>query len=116
MPRVLVVCGTRPEAIKLAPVVAALKAAPDFETRFCVTGQHKQMLEQILGFFELKPDFDLELMRPAQTLFDVTANALLKLKPVLDEVKPQVVMVQGDTTTALAGGLAAYYEKVKVAH
>ena len=114
--RVLVVCGTRPEGIKLAPVVKALRANPAFDTRLCVTGQHREMLAPILSFFGLTPDFDLALMKPGQTLYDVTAGALLKLKPVLDEVKPEVVVVQGDTTTAFAGALAAFYEKVKVAH
>lgn len=117
MKRVLVICGTRPEGIKLAPVVQALRHHADrFETKLCVTGQHREMLEPILRFFALKPDFDLALMKPGQTLYDVTANALLKLKAVMDEVKPHVVLVQGDTTTALAGSMAAFYEKVKVGH
>lgn len=117
MKRVLVVCGTRPEGIKLAPVVQALRHRADvFDTRLCVTGQHREMLEPILKFFALKPDFDLALMKPGQTLYDVTANAMLKLKPVMDEVKPHAVLVQGDTTTALAGALAGFYEKVKVGH
>jgi UDP-N-acetylglucosamine 2-epimerase (non-hydrolysing) len=114
--KVLVVCGTRPEGIKLAPVVKALRANPAFDTRLCVTGQHREMLAPILSFFGLTPDFDLALMKPGQTLYDVTAGALVKLKPVLDEVRPDVVVVQGDTTTAFAGALAAYYEKVQVAH
>ncbi|HEY1089380.1 MAG TPA: UDP-N-acetylglucosamine 2-epimerase (non-hydrolyzing) [Archangium sp.] len=115
--RVLVVCGTRPEGIKLAPVVHALERRKDlFDTRLCVTGQHREMLEPILRFFSLTPQFDLALMKPGQTLFDVTANAITRLKPVLDEVKPDVVLVQGDTTTAFAGALAAFYEKVKVGH
>lgn len=114
--KTLVVCGTRPEGIKLAPVVQALAKRPAFDVKLCVTGQHREMLAPILAFFGLKPDFDLELMKPGQTLYDVTAGALLKLKPVLDEVKPDVVVVQGDTTTAFAGALAAFYEKVKVAH
>ncbi|MFT3709452.1 MAG: UDP-N-acetylglucosamine 2-epimerase (non-hydrolyzing) [Archangium sp.] len=115
--RALVVCGTRPEGIKLAPVIAALRARSDvFETKLCVTGQHKELLDPILKFFGLTPDFDLALMKPGQTLYDVNANALLKLKPVMDAFKPHVVIVQGDTTTALAGALAGFYEKVKVAH
>jgi UDP-N-acetylglucosamine 2-epimerase (non-hydrolysing) len=116
MRRVLVICGTRPEGIKLAPVVQALKSAPGFDTRLCVTGQHREMLEPILRFFSLTPDFDLALMKPGQTLTDVTAAALTRLKPVFEEVKPDVVVVQGDTTTAFAGALAAFYEKVPVAH
>lgn len=116
MARVLVVCGTRPEGIKLAPVVKVLQGRKGFETKLCVTGQHREMLAPILKFFSLTPDFDLALMRPGQTLNDVTARALQALKPVLDEVKPDVVLVQGDTTTALAGALAAFYEKIKVGH
>lgn len=116
MKRVLVVCGTRPEGIKLAPLIAALRRSPSFETTLCVTGQHREMLAPILEFFSLRPDFDLALMKPGQTLYDVTAGAVLKLKPVLDAAKPDVVIVQGDTTTALAGALTAFYEKVKVAH
>lgn len=116
MKRALVICGTRPEGIKLAPVVHALNRHGGFRTTLCVTGQHREMLDPILRFFSLTPDFDLALMKPGQTLFDVTANAMARLKPVFDEVKPEVVVVQGDTTTALAGALSGFYEKVKVAH
>ncbi len=116
MKRVLVICGTRPEGIKLAPVVRAMAKAPGFEVKLCVTGQHREMLTPILSFFGLSPDFDLKLMKPGQTLYDVTANALLHLKDVLQTARPDVVLVQGDTTTALAGALAAFYEKVKVGH
>jgi len=117
MTNVLVVCGTRPEGIKLAPVMQALRARPErFTARLCVTGQHRQMLDPILKFFSLTPDFDLELMRPGQTLTDVTAGALTRIKGVLEAVQPDWVIVQGDTTTAFAGALAAFYEKRKIAH
>jgi UDP-N-acetylglucosamine 2-epimerase (non-hydrolysing) len=116
MKKILVVCGTRPEGIKLAPVVKALQQVPSFQTTLCVTGQHKQLLDPILQFFGLVPDHDLALMKPGQTLYDVTADGLIRLKGVMDAVKPDVVVVQGDTTTAFAGALAAFYEKVKVAH
>lgn len=114
---VLVVLGTRPEGIKLAPVVKALASRPgQFDVKLCVTGQHRQMLEPILDFFGLTPDHDLQLMKPGQTLFDVTAGALKGLESVLDQVRPDWVVVQGDTTTAFAGALAAFYKKVRVAH
>lgn len=117
MKRTLVIAGTRPEGIKLAPVIRALAARPgDFEVRLCVTGQHRDMLHPVLEFFGLAPDFDLGLMQPGQDLFDVTASAVLSLRPVLSEVKPELVVVQGDTTTALAGALAGYYAGAQVAH
>jgi UDP-N-acetylglucosamine 2-epimerase (non-hydrolysing) len=115
--KILVVLGTRPEGIKLAPLVRELQGRPGtFDVRLCVTGQHRQMLEPILQFFGLSPDHDLQLMKPGQTLFDVTAGALKGLEAVLDQVQPAWVVVQGDTTTALAGALAAFYKKVRVAH
>ncbi len=116
MTRALLVCGTRPEGIKLAPVYRALNAHPGFEVRLCVTGQHRELLDPILGFFDIKPDVDLALMRPGQTLFDVTSGALLGLRGELESFKPDVVVVQGDTTTALAGALAAFYSRTRVAH
>ena len=112
----LFIFGTRPEAIKLAPLIIEFKRRSEFTTLVCVTAQHRQMLDQVLTFFEIKPDFDLDIMMPDQTLFDVTANALKKLETVLDESKADCVFVQGDTTTAFVGALAAYYKKVKVAH
>jgi UDP-N-acetylglucosamine 2-epimerase (non-hydrolysing) len=114
---VLFVCGTRPEAIKMAPVVHAFARHPErFVTKLCATGQHKQMLDQTLQFFGLKPDVDLAIMKPGQTLYDVTTAVLTGIGDVLKSMKPDLVFVQGDTTTAMAGALAAFYEKIPVAH
>lgn len=114
--RVLSVFGTRPEAIKMAPVVRALAQASDVDARVCVTAQHREMLDQVLELFEIKPDYDLDLMRPGQGLEDITAGVLLALSPVLDEFQPHLVLVHGDTTTTLASSLAAYYRKIPVGH
>lgn len=114
--RVLVVFGTRPEAIKMAPVVSALRRESSLDVRVCVTAQHRQMLDQVLELFQIVPDFDLNLMRPGQDLSDVTASVLLSLRPVLREVAPSLVLVHGDTTTTMAASLAAYYEKIPVGH
>jgi len=117
MKRVLFVFGTRPEAIKLAPVVRELKKQPDvFKVRVCVTAQHREMLDQVLDIFGVEPDFDLNLMRPDQTLFDVTADTIRGLEEVLKKEKPDVVLVQGDTTTVFVGALASYYLKIPVGH
>jgi UDP-N-acetylglucosamine 2-epimerase (non-hydrolysing) len=116
MQRVLTVFGTRPEAIKMAPVVQALGREPSLEPVVCVTGQHREILDQMLAVFGLKADHDLDLMRPNQTLEGLTAAAIGALGPVLDEVRPDWLVVQGDTTTAMAAALAAYYRKIKVAH
>ena len=115
--RVVVIAGTRPEGIKLAPVVRALRARPErFECTLVSTGQHREMLAQVLEAFELAPDLDLGLMRPGQDLTDVTAGALLGLRGPFRERRPDWVIVQGDTTTAFAAALAAFYEKIPVAH
>jgi UDP-N-acetylglucosamine 2-epimerase (non-hydrolysing) len=114
--RVLSIFGTRPEAIKMAPVVRALAAADDMDGRVCVTAQHREMLDQVLALFDIAPDYDLNLMRPGQGLEDITAGVLLALAPVLDEYQPQLVLVHGDTTTTLAASLAAYYRKIPVGH
>ncbi|MFH0792548.1 MAG: UDP-N-acetylglucosamine 2-epimerase (non-hydrolyzing), partial [bacterium] len=115
--RVLTLFGTRPEAIKLAPVILALKAdTANFECRVVVTAQHRQMLDQVLEVFRIKQDGDLNLMKPGQSLFGITAAVLTALERVLDEEKPDVVLVQGDTTTTFASSLAAYYKKIPVAH
>ncbi|GBC85854.1 UDP-N-acetylglucosamine 2-epimerase [bacterium HR11] len=114
--RILVVFGTRPEAIKLAPVVHGIRQVPDLEAVVCVTGQHREMLDQALAFFQVRPDFDLAIMQPDQSLYEVTANAIQRLEEVVVRVRPDWVVVQGDTTTTLMGALAAYYARVPVAH
>ena len=115
--KLLFVFGTRPEAIKMAPLILKGKQRSEhFDIKVCLTGQHRQMLDQVMDFFDLKADYDLNLMRPNQTLFTITADALVKLEPVLDEYKPDYVVVQGDTTTAMVGALAAFYKQVKVIH
>lgn len=114
--RILVVFGTRPEAIKLFPVIAALRADPRFEPVVCVSAQHREMLDQVLEIAGLVPDHDLDLMQPGQTLDGLTAALLTGLGKVMDEVRPARVMVQGDTATAMAGALAAYYRKLPVDH
>lgn len=113
---ILVVFGTRPEAIKMAPVVQALQRALDITVRVCVTAQHRQMLDQVLELFDIRPDHDLNLMRPGQDLTDLTANILLGLRPVLSLEKPDLVLVHGDTTTTLVSALAAYYQRIPVGH
>lgn len=115
MNRPLLVFGTRPEAIKLAPVVRAFERA-GVDPRICVTGQHRQMLDQVLSLLQLKPHHDLDVMRPGQDLFQVTTGVLNGLKPVLESERPDVVIVQGDTTTALAASLAAFYLRIPIAH
>lgn len=114
--RVLVIFGTRPEAIKLFPVIHALKADPRFDCVVCVSAQHRQMLDQVLAIAGIAPDHDLDVMQPDQTLDALTANLLTGLGRVMDEVRPDRVMVQGDTATAMAGALAAYYRKLPVDH
>jgi UDP-N-acetylglucosamine 2-epimerase (non-hydrolysing) len=114
--KVMLVFGTRPEAIKMAPLVKAFQASKDFETVVCVTAQHREMLDQVLHLFDIKPEYDLDVMKPGQDLYEVTANILLGLKPVFEEAKPDVVLVHGDTATTLATSLAAYYQKIAVGH
>lgn len=116
MRKIVVIFGTRPEAIKLCPVVLALKADPAFDCKVCVTGQHREMLQQVLDVFGVVPDVDLKLMQPNQTLAGLTARALTALDDYLAKERPDVVMVQGDTTTVLAGALAAFYHHIPVAH
>ena len=113
---ILVVFGTRPEAIKLFPVVAALKADPRFDCKVCVSAQHRGLLDQVLDIASIKPDFDLDVMQPDQSLDALTARLLVGLGQVMDQVKPDRVIVQGDTATAMCGALAAYYRKVPVDH
>ena len=114
--KILIVFGTRPEAIKMAPVVQALAADPAIDARVCVTAQHRQMLDQVLELFSIRPEYDLDIMRPGQGLYDITSNVLLELRPVLDAFRPEVVLVHGDTTTTLAASLAAYYQQIAVGH
>jgi UDP-N-acetylglucosamine 2-epimerase len=114
--RVLTVFGTRPEAIKMAPVVKALQAQPDIDSHVCVTAQHREMLDQVLELFEIEPEFDLNLMRSGQDLTDVTTAVLTGMRSVLDAARPEWVLVHGDTTTTLAASLAAFYHKVAVGH
>ena len=115
--KVLLVFGTRPEAIKMAPLALQLKQQEDcFETKVCVTGQHRQMLDQVLELFNLTPDFDLNLMKPGQTLSDITSGVLKGLEQVFAEWMPDVVLVHGDTATTFAASLAAYYHKISVGH
>jgi UDP-N-acetylglucosamine 2-epimerase (hydrolysing) len=114
--RVLVILGTRPEAIKLAPVITALNAEPTLAARLCVSGQHREMLDQMLTLFDTPPHHDLAVMRPDQDLFDVSARTLTGLRDVLDAEQPAAVLVQGDTTTAMAASLATFYRKIPVGH
>ncbi|MEJ6079179.1 UDP-N-acetylglucosamine 2-epimerase (non-hydrolyzing) [Vibrio sp. 1-Bac 57] len=114
--KILTVFGTRPEAIKMAPLVHALNEDERFEAKVCVTAQHREMLDQVLELFEITPDYDLDLMKAGQTLNEVTARILIKLKPILEEFKPDVVLVHGDTATTFAASLAAYYEQIAVGH
>ena len=116
MKKVMVVFGTRPEAIKMCPLVKELKTRNKIETIVCVTGQHRQMLDQVLTAFKIVPDYDLSIMKDQQTLFDVTANILDKMKSILAEVKPELVLVHGDTTTTFATALACFYLQIPVGH
>lgn len=114
--KVILVFGTRPEAIKMAPLVLKFQENDNFDTRVLVTAQHRQMLDQVLSIFDIKPDFDLNLMKPGQTLTDVTCNVLKGVEEVLKEEKPDVVFVHGDTATSTAAALAAYYQQIPVGH
>ena len=116
MKKVLVVFGTRPEAIKMAPLVKALELEELLELKVCVTAQHREMLDQVLDIFEIEPDYDLNLMQAGQDLYDITSNVLLGMKDVLSDFQPDIVLVHGDTTTTSATSLAAFYQKIKVGH
>ena len=117
MKKIMLVFGTRPEAIKMAPLVKEFQKHPDkFQTIVCVTGQHRQMLDQVLDLFEIKPDFDLNIMKQGQDLYDVTARVLTGMRDVLKEAQPDVVLVHGDTTTSTAAALAAFYQQIPVGH
>ncbi|AKA36078.1 non-hydrolyzing UDP-N-acetylglucosamine 2-epimerase [Flagellimonas lutaonensis] len=112
----LIIFGTRPEAIKMAPLVKAFQNSKEFETKVCVTAQHREMLDQVLDFFEISPDFDLNLMRPGQNLYNLTALIITSLKEVLENFNPDFVYVHGDTTTTMAASIAAFYSGAKVCH
>lgn len=115
--KILIVFGTRPEAIKMAPLVKAFqKHTNTFETKICVTAQHREMLDQVLALFEITPDYDLDIMKQGQDLYSITSNVLLGMKPVLADFKPDVVFVHGDTSTTFAASLAAFYQQISVAH
>ena len=116
MKKILTVFGTRPEAIKMVPVIHALEADPRFDSKVCVTAQHREMLDQVMNLFNIKPDFDLSVMKPGQTLIDLTSEILKALKPILESVEPDLVLVHGDTTTTFASSLAAFYHKIKIGH
>lgn len=116
MKRVLVVFGTRPEAIKMAPVIQAISGHPWLETRLCVTAQHREMLDQVLDLFAIRPDFDLDIMRPGQDLYSLTADVLLRIGAVYEKYQPDLVLVHGDTTTTFVASLAAFYRKIDVGH
>lgn len=116
MRKIMLVFGTRPEAIKMCPLVNELKKHKNIETIVCVTGQHRQMLDQVLDAFSVVPDFDLSIMKDKQTLFDVTINILERIKKVLEEVKPDIVLVHGDTSTTLVTALACFYMQIPVGH
>lgn len=115
--KILFFFGTRPEAIKLAPLIKELSKYPDrFNIRVCVSAQHREMLDQVLNFFEIRPDYDLNIMKQNQDLFDITSNILKGIKKVIADFRPEWLIVQGDTTTTFVGSLAAFYEKIRIAH
>ncbi|ERJ12931.1 non-hydrolyzing UDP-N-acetylglucosamine 2-epimerase [Haloplasma contractile] len=114
--KVLVIMGTRPEAIKMAPLIKKLKEEKEIDTKVCVTAQHREMLDQVLDLFDIVPDYDLNIMKKNQSLVTVTTRALTGIDEVIDRVKPSIVLVHGDTTTTLSGALAAYYKKVPIGH
>ena len=117
MKKVLLVFGTRPEAIKMAPLVKELeRRADEFEIKVCVTGQHREMLDQVLSIFDIKPDYDLNIMKQGQDLYDITARVLIGMRDVLADCKPDMVLVHGDTTTSSAAALAAFYQQISVGH
>ena len=117
MKKILLVFGTRPEAIKMAPLVKKLQELPEeFQTVVCVTGQHREMLDQVLRLFDITPEYDLNIMKPNQDLYDITSRILLGMRDVLKEVQPDIVLVHGDTTTSMAAALAAFYQQIPVGH
>lgn len=116
MKKIMLVFGTRPEAIKMCPLVKELKERKNVQTVVCVTGQHRQMLQQVLECFKVVPDYNLDIMQDKQTLFDITNNIINKIKPVLQQEKPDIVLVHGDTTTTFVTALCAFYMQIPVGH
>ena len=116
MKKILVVFGTRPEAIKMAPLILKLKEEGALDIKICVTGQHQQMLKQVLRVFNIKPDFDLKVMKKSQNLEHITSDILKKLSPIVDDFNPDLILVHGDTTTTFAAALLSYYKKIKLGH
>ena len=117
MKKILLVFGTRPEAIKMAPLIKEFgRYSKNFDVKVCVTAQHREMLDQVLDLFQIKPDYDLDIMSPGQNLYDITSCILLRLKTVLEQFRPDVVLVHGDTATTFSASLAAYYQKIKIGH
>jgi len=114
--KILILFGTRPEAIKMAPLIQAFQNDKIFDVRVCVTAQHREMLDQVLSFFKIKPDYDLNLMKPNQNLYNLTSEIILGLKPILEGYKPDYVFVHGDTTTTMAGSIAGFYAGAKICH
>ena len=114
--RVMTIFGTRPEAIKMAPLVAELQRRPGLEPVCCVTAQHREMLDSVLEIFQLRPDYDLNIMEPRQTLSTITSKCLLGMEGVLEQARPDLVLVHGDTSTTFAGALAAFYHQIRVGH
>ena len=116
MKKILIVFGTRPEAIKMVPLIKEFKKYNDFEIKICVSAQHRQMLDQVLNLFEIKPDYDLDIMKANQDLYDISSRVLLGMRDVMKDFCPNVVLVHGDTTTSFVGALAAFYQKIKIGH
>ena len=114
--KILLCFGTRPEAIKMAPLIKEFQKNDKFDTKVCVTAQHREMLDQVLDFFEIIPDFDLDLMRPNQNLYTLTADIVVELKPILEKFQPDFVYVHGDTTTTMAAAIASFYSGAKLCH
>jgi UDP-N-acetylglucosamine 2-epimerase (non-hydrolysing) len=116
MKKILLVFGTRPEAIKMAPLIKKLEKDNYFHTKVCVTAQHREMLDQVLNIFDITPDYDLDIMKQGQNLYDITTEILLNTRAVFDDFKPDIILVHGDTTTTVATSLSAFYNQIKIGH
>ena len=116
MHKILSVFGTRPEAIKMSPLVKLLGSDKNFDSRVCVTGQHREMLDQVLNLFQITPEYDLDIMRSNQSLAEISSSILLNLQPILVDFEPDLILVHGDTATTFSASLAAYYHRIKVGH